>query len=212
LRRDDSQWRVGLNYGAITVGSHTFRESAGLSAEWQKQLGKNQFITLGAQAARLRYSTTVSRNDDTVVDVDNSPRNADSYSLSVGYKYFFQHPWEPILTLGANVGDQHSRTGHPELVPRSAGVNALLNFSPAPKWGLSAGYTYQASNYHGPDFFAQPESRRDRYSAVNLGVTYLYSRSISVLGQVLLSRNRSNADAYAFPREVYGVKLRYEFK
>jgi hypothetical protein len=43
-------------------------------------------------------------------------------------------------------------------------------------------------------------------------VTYLYSRNISVRGEALFSRNSSNADAYAFPRAVYAVKVRYEFK
>ena len=87
-----------------------------------------------------------------------------------------------------------------------------MTFTPVAKWGVLVGYTYQESNYQGPDFFAQPDARHDKYEAVNAAVSYLYSRNISFRGEALFSRNRSNADAYAFPRDVYTAKIRYEFK
>jgi hypothetical protein len=124
----------------------------------------------------------------------------------------FRHPWEPILTLGMNAGDQHSRTGRPDLVPRSWGASATVNFTPVPKWGVLLGYTYQQSDYHGPDAFAFPDARHDKYDAGYAAVSYLYSRNITFRGEALFSKNRSNADAYAFPRDVYAVKMRYEFK
>jgi hypothetical protein len=212
LLRNQNLYRFSATYGLVTVGSDTFRRATGAAAEWQHQYDGRQSVTLGAQAAQFRYSTIESRSDGVVTPVDNSPRDADFYGLSIGYKRVLRYAWEPMLTLGLIAGDQHSRTGHPELVPRTWGANVSVNLTPAPRWGLSFGYAYQQSDYHGPDFFAQPDSRHDKYHALNAAVTYLYSRKVSIRGEALFSRNHSNADAYAFPRDVYGAKIRYEFK
>jgi hypothetical protein len=210
--RNQDLFRVGLSYGLVTLASNTFRRATGGSVEWQHQFDDRQSLTFGAQLARFKYSTTESRSDDVVTTVDNSPRDADFHGVSALYKRVLGQAWEPTVTLGVNAGDQRSRTGHPELVPRSWGASASINLTPAPKWGLLAALAYQQSDYHGPDFFAQPDARHDKYSALNVALTYLYSRHVSVRGEALFSRNRSNADAYAFPRNVYSVKVRYEFK
>ncbi len=198
--RGGNAYRFGINYGAVTVGASTYRSTITGSAEWQHQLDGAQSVSLGAQVARLVY------NDD------NSPRDADFVGVSAGYKRSFKHAWQPVLMLGVNAGSQRSRTDHPELVPRALGASAALTFAPAERWGAQLGYAYQRSDYRGPDFFAFPDKRHDKYDAGNVALTYLYSRSISFRGEALFSRNRSNADAYAFPRDVYSFKVRYEFK
>lgn len=193
-------YRFGLNYGVITVGSSTYRTTTGGSAEWQHQLDGAQSFSLGAQFARLDY------------DDANSPRDADFVGFNAGYKRTFNHPWQPVLNLGLNAGVQRSRTDHDELVPRTVGASAAVTFAPAEKWGAQLGYTHQSSDYRGPDFFAFPDKRRDKYDAGNVALTYLYSRNISIRGEALFSKNRSNADAYEFPRDVYSLKVRYDFK
>ena len=198
--RGANSYRFGVNYGVITVGASTYRSTSGGSAEWQYQLDGAQSFSLGAQVARLDYNE------------DNSPRDADFVGVNAGYRRSFDYDWQPVLMLGVNAGRQHSRTDHAELVPRSLGASAAVTFTPAAKWGAQLGYTYQKSDYRGPDFFAFPDERRDRYDAYNAAVTYLYSRNISFRGEALFSKNRSNADAYAFPRDVYAFKVRYEFK
>ena len=203
--RGANSYRFGVNYGVLTVGASTYRSTIGGSAEWQHQLDGSQSFNLGAQVARLVY------NDDNN-NQDNSPRDADFVGVNAGYKRSFNYDWQPVLTLGVNAGTQHSRADHSELVPRTLGASAAVTFAPAAKWGAQLGYTYQRSNYRGPDFFAFPDERHDKYDAFNAALIYLYSRNISVRGEALFSKNRSNADAYAFTRDVYSVKVRYEFK
>ena len=203
--RGANLYRFGVNYGVLTVGASTYRSTFGGSAEWQHQLDGAQSVNLGAQVARLVYN-------DNNNNQDNSPRDADFVGVTAGYKRSFNYDWQPVLMLGVNAGSQHSRTDHSELVPRSLGASAAVTFSPAAKWGAQLGYTYQRSDYRGPDFFAFPDKRRDKYDAGNVALTYLYSRNISLRGEALFSKNRSNADAYAFPRDVYAFKVRYEFK
>jgi len=198
--RDRDSYRIGMAGGAITVGASYYSSSAGVSADWQHQFDAAQSLTLGLQVARLYYGG------------DNSPRDADFVGANLVYRRVLYMDWQPILLIGVNAGDQHTRTGHPELVPRSLGASAAVTFTPAEKWGGQLGYTYQASNYEAPDFFAYPDARHDRYGAFNAALTYLYTREVSIRAEALLSRNRSNADAYAFPRNVFGVKVRYDFR
>ena len=197
---DKNSYRFGVNYGVITVGSSTYRSVIGGSADWQYQFDAAQSFSLGVQASQLAFNDA------------NSPRDADFLGVNAGYRRAFDHAWQPILMLGVNVGTQRSRTGHAELVPRSRGVSAAVTFTPAAKWGAQLGYTYQQNDYRAADFFAFPDSRHDKYDAYNAALTYLVSRNISLRAEALFSKNRSNADAYAFPRDVYAFKVRYEFK
>ncbi len=214
--RDKNLYRFSVNYGVVTLGSNTYRDATGASAEWQHQFDDMQAITLGAQGAQFRYSTTETRVNGTVTPMDNSNRDADFYGVNAAYKRLFSHRWEPILTLGVNAGDQRRVTADPlnsALTPRTLGVNATLTFTPVPKWGVLFGYTYQQSDYKGPDSsLAFLDTRHDKYDAVNAAVSYLYSRNISFRVEALFSKNRSNSEVYAFTRDVYAAKVRYEFK
>jgi hypothetical protein len=212
MLREHDLFRVGASYGIVTLASSTFRRAAGASVEWQHQFDDTQSLALGAQVAQFRYGTTETTSDGVSTSVDNSPRDANFRGVTAVYKRLWRAPWDPVFTVALNTGDQHSRTGHPELVPRSSGASVAISLSPAAKWGVLAGYSYQQSDYHGADFFAQPDARHDKYHALDLSLTYLYSRNLSIRGEAQFSRNRSNAEAYAFPRNVYGIKARYDFK
>ena len=91
------------------------------------------------------------------------------------------------------------------------GVNSFRTFTPAPKWGIAAGYTYTRSDYQGPMPFIG-ETRKDDYHAVDASLTYLYSRNLSFRAELLVSRNNSNIPLFEVPREIYALKARYEFK
>ena len=43
-------------------------------------------------------------------------------------------------------------------------------------------------------------------------MTYLINRKLSVRGEALMSKNRSNVELFSFPRDIVALKLRYEFK
>jgi len=209
--RDKQQFRFAISEGLVTVGRDSFRRATSGSAEWQRQFDNNQAVTVVVQLARFSYLSTRA-SEEGVPPNDNSPRDADYQGISASYKRALAGGWKPVVAIGVNAGKQHSRTGHPELVPRTAGVNLSAGFAPMTDWDFLVGFAWQRSDYGGPDFFAQPEARHDRYSVATAAATYHYSKNISVKGEALVSRNRSNADAYAFPRNLVSLKLRYEFK
>ena len=202
--RDEHVFRLTGNYGIVTLGSETYRTSGGLSGEWQYQLDERQSFSLGAQYAQLRYE-----------DINNTTganqRDADFWGVSAGYRRIFNYSFQPIFSLGLSYGDQQTKKDRADLVSRVYGANIGISFTPAAKWGAALGYNYLRSDFKGQDIILG-QTREDRYDSYNATVSYLYNRNISIRGEIMQSRNRSNIDLYSFPRDVYAIKIRYEFK
>ena len=197
--KEKNLYKASIAGGLITLGARAYRTTTGIGLEWRHQLDERQSLVVGAQYADLRY------NDP------NGPMNATLWGVNAGYRRQFSYRWEPAISLGANYAEQHSTQGRPDLVPRTQGVNANVSFTPAAKWGVAVGYTYVQSDYQGINFLAGV-ARKDTYQAFNGVVSYLINRNLSVRAEATLAHNSSNIDLYAFPRDLYMVKLRYEFK
>ncbi len=200
ILREKNLFRFGVNDSLITLGTARYRSSLGVSAEWQRQLDEVQSLSLGAQYARLDYTGL------------NSARNADFTGLTAGYRRLFAHAWQPTLALSANAGQEDTRDStRNDLGRRIYGGRAGVNFTPAAKWGVSLGYTYQKSEYMAADAILGV-TRNDRYEAFDAAASYLFSRNISFRLEAMLAKNRSNIELYSFPRETIALKVRYEFK
>ena len=193
-------FRFGLMHSLISIDSDRFRASTGLSAEWQHQLDQRQAFSLGTQAGRLSYPGV------------NSPRDADFLTLNGGYRRLFAHPWQPVLMASLSAGREDTiASGREDLARHYSGGRLGVSFTPAAKWGVALGYTVQNSRYQAPDAFLGV-ARRDDYEALDAAVTYLINRKLSVRGEALMSKNRSNVELFSFPRDIVALKLRYEFK
>ena len=199
LLREKDLYKASLAESVITIGARTYRTATALGLEWRHQLSELQSFYVGGQYADLRY------NDP------NKPMNANLLGFSAGYRRQFSFRWEPAITAGVNYAEQHSTQGRADLVPRTTGANVGVSFTPAAKWGVAMGYTYVQSNYGDINILAGV-ARNDTYQAFNGVVSYLINRNLSVRAEANLAHNSSNIDLYAFPREVYMMKLRYEFK
>jgi tetratricopeptide (TPR) repeat protein len=200
LLRERNLWRAGLIYSLITIDGDRFRSTTGASGEWQHQIDERQSVSVGGQLARLDYEGA------------NSPRTADFAGLSAGYRRLFAYAWQPILSASVNAGREDAiATGREDLSRDLYGARLGVSFTPAAKWGASLGYTYQRAQHRANDLILGV-TRKDDYHAFDAAVSYLIDRNFSLRGEALLSRNRSNIQLYDFPRDVYAVKLRYEFK
>jgi hypothetical protein len=198
--REKNLYRLGLNYNQITIDGDRYREAFGPSAEWQYQIDERQAFSVGGQAARYRYTGA------------NSVRDADFLGVSLGYRRLLSHAWQPILSAAVNLGEERAlATGRDDLSRRISGFRVGVSFTPAAKWGASIGYTYQDVKHKAQDVILTTQ-RNDEYHALDAALSYLFTRNLSVRAEALLSENRSNIQLYSFPREVFSVKLRYEFK
>jgi hypothetical protein len=195
-------YRASIDTNFITVGksNEKYRSYIGLSGEWQHQLDEQQSVSLGTQYGALRYINVF------------SPKNATAVGLSAGYRRLFAHMWQPLLTVGLNVGRENTLdAGRADLSSRTIGARIGLSVTPAAKWGVSAGYNFQRTEYQGQDAILGV-TRSDKYHSIDTTVTYLYSRELSFRMEANVTRNNSNIELYQFPRETLAFKARYEFK
>ncbi len=198
--KEKNLFRLGANHSLVTLENDRFRASNGVSAEWQHQLDERQAFNLGAQTGRLRYPGP------------NQPRDADFLYVNAGYRRLFTHAWQPILSAMLNSGREDTlATGREDLARHFWGARLGVSFTPAAKWGASFGYTYQESRYQAADLILGV-ARKDRYEGWDAAVSFLYSKNVSVRGEALWSKNRSNIELFTFPRDIYAVKVRYEFQ
>ena len=200
LLMEKELFRFGLNHSLIYISNARFRSSTGISGEWQHQLDQQQAFTLNVQTGRLTYPGL------------NTPHDANFIGITGGYRKLFTHAWQPILSASVNLGREDAIAfGREDLSRHYTGWRLGVSFTPAAKWGVAAGYTAQQSNYQAPDAFLGV-ARRDDYGAIDTAITYLVNRNLSVRGETLFSKNRSNISLFSFPRDIFAIKLRYEFK
>jgi len=198
-RREESLFRLGANFTNLWVDDKDFRSTYGATGEWLYQIDEQQSAGLIGQYARLDYSG------------NQSPRDADYWGLIGTYRKLFAHAWQPMLNLALTIGTEDTLEQRPDLVRDLYGGRIGVSFTPQAKWGVSFAYGHLRSDYKGPDALLGV-TRKDKYDAIDAAVTYLYTKQLSFKGEVLFSKNRSNIELYEFPRDLAGVKVRYEFQ
>lgn len=195
---DKNLYRFTATHATVWVDNLRFRDVDGVSGELSHQLDELQSIGPFLQIARLSYTG------------DNQPRDADLYGAGVNYRKAFIGPYQPLLTLSANVSEEHNVRNRPDLGRDMYGMRAAVALTPAPKWFASMGLAYQLSKYSAPDTLLQTV-RKDDYYSFDATLGYSFTRKLSLRGEIILTENKSNLQLYEYSRNLYGVKLRYDF-
>ena len=197
--REKNLFRASMSYSTLNVDYRHFRDVTGIAGEWMHQVDELQSVSGALQYAKLNYPG------------GNDVRDSNLRGVSAGYRRNFVAPWQPLISINANYAKEDNERNRDDLARDIYGVRAVVGASPAPKWAVSAGATYQQSNYDVRDFlFAN--TRRDRYYGIDFNASYAITRKFSVRGEAVVSRNSSNIDLYDYKRAMVAVKLRYDFK
>lgn len=192
-------YRVTASHSEVAVDDNRFRDVNSIAGEWHHQLDELQTISPFAQYAQLRYTG------------NNVPRDADFYALGLGYRKSFIGDWQPLFTANVNGGQEHDIRARPDLGRDIYGGRIALSVTPAPKWAVSIGGTYQKSRYQGPDE-SLLTTRKDDYYALDAVASYAYTRNLSIRAELLSSKNASNLALYEYRRDTIALKARYDFK
>ncbi len=195
--KDNNLLRLTGAWSQLELDGSRFVSTSSLSAEWTRQLGELQTITPAIQYAKLHYPT-------------QPVRNSDLTNLGLTYRRAFTHEWQPVLSVAGTYGEERN-TQADNLARRIAALRLAGGVSPFPRWVLSAGLSYQESQYRGGDplFFTV---RHDRYNSLDMLASYQWNKQLSIRLEGLVATNHSNIGLYAYDRGVVAVKLRYEFK
>jgi tetratricopeptide (TPR) repeat protein len=199
LLRDRDLYRATLSFSTFEVDYSRFRDVAGLTGEWIHQLDELQSFNGFVQYAALDYAGT------------NDTRDSRLHGIGAGYRRAFIGPWRPLVTLSGSYSQENNQRNRDELGRDIWSVRAVVSVTPAPKWAANLGANFQYSDYAAQDpFFAT--TRRDKYYGLDASVSYALTRSLSLRGELLASRNNSNIALFEYQREVAAVRLRYDFK
>jgi hypothetical protein len=196
--QDKNLYRFTATHATVEVDNKRFRDVDGIAGELNHQIDELQSAGPFVQIARFSYTG------------DNQPRDADFYTAGLNYRKAFIGPFQPLFTATAGLSEEHNVRNRPDLGRSIWGGRVALALTPAPKWSASAALSYQNSRYDGTDPLLLT-TRKDDYYALEGIVGYAFSRNLSLRGELLLSDNRSNLDLYEYKRNIFAVKLRYDF-
>jgi tetratricopeptide (TPR) repeat protein len=197
--KEQNLFRATLNYSTLNVDYRRFRDVTGISGEWIRQLDELNTISGAVQYAKLDYAT------------NNNVRDSNLKGISVGYRRNFVAPWQPLIALSASYAKEHNERNRDDLARDIYGLRAVVAASPAPRWALSAGLSYQQSNYEVRDFLSR-DPRRDKYYGLDAVASYAITKALSVRGEAMFSVNRGNIELYEYKRGMLAIKLRYDLK
>jgi hypothetical protein len=197
--QDKNLYRLTGSYNELGVGHDWYRKATGVAGEVNHQIDEFQMLSGSVQLARLDYQGA------------NEPRNADLSGIGVAYRRALIGNWQPLFTLAANYGEERNTRSRPDLGRKFYGGRAAVAVTPAPRWALSAGLSYQEGKYDAADVLLGAV-RKDRYYGLDAALSYALNANWSVRGEYQYSNNDSNLALYEFDRHLVALKLRYEFK
>ena len=205
LIREKDIYRGTLSINRLYVENDRYRDVSSLSGEWQHQLDELQAVNAFVQVAELSYTGI------------NELRNSYFYTAGGGYQRALIHRWRPLLRASLYGGKEAVKsTERADLTRDLYGTRLTASLTPAERWALGVGLTYQRSDFDGgdplPAGFAPLPPRRDKYWALDAGLSYALTRALSVRGELVWSQNKSNNAIYEYDRNTAALKLRYEFK
>ena len=197
--KNDNLFRATLGYATAEIQDDRFRNAGTVAGEWHHQIDELQSFNSFVQYGDLRYLGA------------NEIRNADLWVAGAGYRRAFIARWQPVLSINATVGRESNRKQRPDLSRDMLGLRLGVSMTPAARWGVSAGVSWQGSDYVSVD----PTlllARADRYLAADATVSYAITRALSLRAEVQLTDNASNIALYKYDRTFAVLKLRYDFK
>ena len=204
--REQDLWRLGAGFSTLEVESERFRDIWAVTGEWHRQLDELRSFNIFGQYADFSYTG------------GNSLRDSGLTTVGVGYRQALISPMQPLLSASVYAGREDVRSSvRADLSRDLYGLRVSASITPAPKWSLQAGLSYQTSRFDGgapsPIVGLPPEpTRKDDYTAVDVALSYALTRNWTLKGELLVSRNSSNDALAAYRREVLGFKARYDFK
>ncbi len=198
--RDKDLFRVSGSYSTLTVDNARFRDVAALGGEWHRQLDELNTLSFFAQYALLDYPT-------------QPVRDADFTAIGVGWRHAFVHRLQPVIQLQALYGQERNDASpaRNDLSRDLYTLRAGVSITPAPKWALSAGINYTNSKFKAADPLFGTK-RDDNYYGLDVGLSYRWTKQLSIRGEYLHADNRSNQALYKYDRDAVTVKLRYELQ
>ncbi|MDO8465830.1 MAG: hypothetical protein Q7S46_11360 [Gallionella sp.] len=207
-------FKAGVSVSQSWVDNQSYILSYGLNGEWNHQLDQFNRFTLGAQLARFDYDdmSVYLTKDKTGGRVFSTAthRNSDLVGVSGAWTHALTMPFQPVVTVSASYGEDRNQRNRDDLSRDIYGARASFAMTPAERWGISAGLSYQENKHHAV-FTTGSMNRHDTSWSLDGSLSYFYTRDFSIRAEIQAMDQNSNIGLYQYRREVFSVKARYDF-
>lgn len=196
-----SQFTLKAQAQDYVLDNEDFRQVWGGMFQYQYTVSERTQFSSFLQGSRLDY-------------VDQSPRNADRYTLGVALSQAVAARYNPVVYASAYGGTEDTRNDDPKLNAKAAAQDF---------YGLRTGgalFLTQALQLNGSlsieqrDFKANfggfKQAREETQYDLSLGLVYAVSRELSVRPAYSYTRNDSNIQITDYDRHVLNLDIRYE--
>ena len=189
---------AALQASTFELDSNRFRNTHGVTAQWQRDLDDHNQVNLFGQYARISYA-------------GNSFRDADRYVLGGGWAHVFEGDKSPVLFLSGYVGQENARTSNADFLSNAiVGARAGGQLSLNTKLVAYATASYETRDYDQRDPLFLKTRNDDQYD-LSVGVRYLPGYNWVIRPQISYLKNDSNIIINDFDRTVISVNFRHDF-
>lgn len=190
--------RTGLLVGAYHYNGARLRETVGVSSDWRMALDQTSQVTAAGSIIRYTY-----------VPVASSDQQSDTYTGTLG--------WLTSLGDGTTVVNVTGTGGFEDAFGKRAdgdrrfwGPRVLVQKSFTDTLGgyVTSGLSY--SRYKGLNAsYLFP--RRETLHDVTAALTWTIAKGVSLRPQISYTKNKSNAELYAYDKTDASINLRFDY-
>lgn len=198
VTKAQSLYRITVSQGHLQVNAQKFRNTLAVTGEGQLVLGQGYTLTGVAQFSELSHATA------------NSVRDANLLTWGGGIQKAFIGTWRPTIALQMTKASESNLHLRDDLSKDSLTTRLSITVSPDDRLSVSTGISHQGTRYALPDI-AFTTNREDTTWTADVGISYLWSRSLLFRLNFLSTENESNQGLYAYRRVMSGLSTRYIF-
>jgi outer membrane protein len=198
--RGQDLYRASISYAALAVDTSRYRNISALGGEWRHQLDELSAVSLFAQYAELAYPAAPTGDGEL-------------YALGAGWRYALVQRYQPVVQLQALFGREKNTSSPPrdDLTRDVYALRAGVSTTPWPRWGVSGALSYTASRFAAPDP-SLAVTREDGWIGLDAGLSYRWSRQLTLRAEYLHTDNRSNLESYKYGRDVLTLRMHYDVR
>ncbi len=187
-----------LQLQSFSLGQQRYRDAAGITGQWERNLDSSSQASAYAQYAYLSYP-------------GQSVRNVDRYVLGGAYVRALDGRYTPVIYGGAYAGTEQARTnGRPDIGDNLFGLRAGGELKLSPLATLLASTSLETRRYGGqdPTFVT---TRGDIQYDLRIAVNYVPAAKWTISPAVSYTRNSSNIILNDYDRTVLSISARRDF-
>jgi tetratricopeptide (TPR) repeat protein len=203
LKEETDVYSLALQAGTFYVDNSRYRDTVGLSGQWQRNFDQRTQATVFVQYADQRFPSRATL-------FAGKKRDAERWVAGVGFAQA-AHDFKTVFYGSAYAGFEDTRSQPTaELDVRLWGLRGGAQHQYRDDLSLFVNANFEKRNNIGKDSFFLISRADDTYG-VSIGAAYVPAKNWKVTPQYQRTENRSNIRINTYDRDVVSVTVRHDF-